>query len=124
MLCRQIIEFALLIHTFNIPAKTLITKQTYRLESSNINFKFKYLKRLTAKNSTNVYRKPFNPLTLFQFRPDEYCMYKEGEDYLNITFPGAAEEIGENFAILTGYGGILVVLCHIVYSLIRVPRLR
>eukprot|EP00116_Pleurobrachia_bachei_P010550 sb/3470812/ len=35
----------------------------------------------------------FSNLTL-TCKPDEYCMYKEGEDYLNITFPGAAEEIG------------------------------
>ena len=59
------------------------------------------------------------------FRSEEvHCTYATGEQYLSQAYPNAVELKAENFSILASYCLVLLLVCHILYSAIRIPRLR
>ena len=53
-----------------------------------------------------------------------HCTYATGDKYLAQAYPNAVELKAENFSILASYCLILLLVCHILYSAIRIPRLR
>ncbi|KAL5269361.1 hypothetical protein ACHWQZ_G003001 [Mnemiopsis leidyi] len=60
----------------------------------------------------------------FSCSEEVHCAYETGDAYLSQAYPNALELKGENFVILGSYCLLLLVVCHVLYSIIRIPRLR